>query len=325
MWHRALGMARGGASALVLALAAAAASGTEPGPRVPSFAVGVDLVSLNLVVTDARGNPVPSLGPDDLTLLEDGVPQPISLFAKEEWPIRLQVLLDSSGSMGAALPVAKRAAVRLLRTLRSGDEAAVARFSRYLRVLQESTDDLALLEQSIASVAAGGETALYNALYVMLKDEARRPEADALHRRAIVVLTDGEDTASMVSDAQLIELARRSGVAVYAIGLLEPAGTGTPTSTLPSYVLSALARETGGRAYFPRSLAELDQCYDRIAADLRTLYGVGYVPLNTAADGRFRRIAIRARQPGLLVRHRTGYYAPGSAGDTLRLLTAASR
>jgi Ca-activated chloride channel family protein len=139
------------------------------------------------------------------------------------------------------------------------------------------------------------------------------------------VLTDGEDTASMVDDEQLIDLARRSGVVIYTIGLLTPTVGGMRPSTMPTYVLTVLARETGGRAYFPRSLVELDGTYDRIASDLRTLYGVGYVPLNPRADGGFRRIAIQTRLPGLLVRHRTGYYAPGSGRDTLRLLRATSR
>jgi Ca-activated chloride channel family protein len=309
-WH---GRLRGLGLALLLALGA----GTlwaESHPRVPTFAVGVEVVSLNLVVTDTSGRQVPGLSPDDITLLEDGVPQPITIFAQEEWPIRLQVLLDGSASMGVALPVAKRAATRLLRTLRPGDEAEVAQFNRSLRVLQESTGDVAALERAIEQVEAGGETALYNALYVALKEQTRHASGDELNRRAIVVLSDGEDTASMVDDEQLIELARRAGVVIYTIGLLTRPAAGQPAPSVPTYVLTALARETGGRAFFPRSLGELDGTYDRIATELRTLYGVGYVPLNLRADGGWRRISIRTRLANLLVRHRTGYFAPD--GDT---------
>jgi Ca-activated chloride channel family protein len=224
-----------------------------------------------------------------------------------------------------ALPVAKRAAQRLLRTLRPGDEAEVAQFSRRLTVLQESTGDLEALERAVDAVSPQGDTALYNALYVTLKDQARNRNADEMQRRAIVVLSDGEDTASMVDDEQLIELARRAGVVVYAIGLLTPPIPGHPAPTVPTYVLTALARETGGRAYFPRSLAELDGTYDRIASELRTLYGVGYVPLNPSADGRWRRIAIRTRLGNLQVRHRSGYYAPGGGRSAFRILPASSR
>jgi VWFA-related protein len=318
------GRLRTGGLAILLALTAAVLQ-AETRRRVPTFAVGVEVVSLNLVVTDAGGRRVEGLNPDDITLLEDGVPQPISLFAQEEWPIRLQVLLDASGSMSATLPVAKRAAQRLLRTLGPADEAEVAQFTRSLTVLQESTGDAAALERAVDAVSPGGDTALYNALYVTLKDQARNRDAEEMQRRAIVVLSDGEDTASMVDDEQLIDLARRSGVVIYAIGLLTPPAAGRPAPTVPTYVLTSLARETGGRAYFPRSLAELDGAYDRIASELRTLYGVGYVPLNPSADGRFRRIAVSTRQGSLRVRHRSGYYAPGASRGAFRILPVSSR
>lgn len=323
MGHRSRERVGAGAGALLLGLAAGTLR-AESTPRVPSFAVGVEVVSLNLVVTDTGGRQVTGLGPDDITLLEDGVPQPISLFAQEEWPIRLQVLLDASGSMAAALPVAQRAALRLLHTLRPGDEAEVAQFSRRLTVLQESTGDMEALERAVNAVSPEGDTALYNALYITLKDQARYRNRDEMQRRAIVVLSDGEDTASMVDDEQLIDLARRAGVVIYSIGLLTPPSVGYPAPTVPSFVLTALARETGGRAYFPRSLAELDGAYDRIASELRTLYGVGYVPLNPSTDGRWRRIAIRTRLGNLLVRHRTGYFAPASRSP-LRMLAEGSR
>jgi Ca-activated chloride channel family protein len=298
------------ATALLLLLVASASSADSP--RVPTFSIGVEVVSLNLVVTDTGGRQVEGLHADDIELLEDGIPQPISLFAQEEWPVRLQVLLDASGSMEQTLPTAKRAARRLLRTLRPGDEAEVAQFNRRLSVLQESTGDLDALERAVDRVAADGDTAFYNALYLTLKERARTRDADELSRRAIVVLTDGEDTASMVDGDQLLDLARRAGVVVYAIGLPSRPVAGQPVNSVPTYFLTALARETGGRAYFPRSIQELDALYERIATELRTLYGVGYVPLNTRSDGGWRRLAVRARHGGLLVRHRTGYFAAGA-------------
>ncbi len=316
-------MRAGGVALLILSVATLRA---ENKPLVPTFAVGVEIVSLNLVVTDANGRQFPDLGADDIALFEDGVPQQISLFAQEEWPIRLSILLDSSGSMSSALPVAKRAATRLVRTLRPGDEAQVAQFSRSLDVLQESTDDHDALERAIDRIAPQGETALYNALYVTLKDLARQRSDDDLARRAIIVFSDGEDTASMVDDEQLLDLARRAGVVVYTIGLLTPPVAGRLVEPLPTYILTALARETGGRAFFPRTLTELDGAYDRIARELRTLYGVGYVSHNPRPDGGWRRIAIRTRLGNLLVRHRSGYYASsGQSRSALRILPASSR
>jgi Ca-activated chloride channel homolog len=296
-------------AALAVLMAVAVHSDDRP---VATFAAGVEVVSLSLAVTDVQGRPITKLGAEDITLLEDGVPQEISLFAQEEWPIRLAVLLDSSGSMFQALPVAKRAATRLVRSLHAADEAQVARFNRGLELLQDSTSDKDALERAIKRIEPMGETALYNALYVTLKDLARS-RRDDLARRAIVVLTDGEDTASMVSDDQLLDLARRAGVVVYTIGLLTPPDAGRPPASVPTYILTALARETGGRAFFPRTLWELDSAYDGIARELRTLYGVGYVPHNTRADGSWRRIAIQTREPNLVVRCRAGYYATGAA------------
>jgi Ca-activated chloride channel homolog len=318
MRHRLGSLLGAGGVALLIAGGASLYAGDRP--PVPTFAVGVEVVSLSLAVTDTQGRPIAKLGAEDIALFEDGVPQEISLFAQEEWPVHLAILLDSSGSMSQALPVAKRAATRLVRSLHPADEAQVAQFSRSLELLQDSTSDKDALERAIHRVEPVGDTALYNALYVTLKDLARTRHDD-LARRAIVVLTDGEDTASMVSDEQLLELARRAGVVVYTIGLLTPPAAGHRPESVPTYILTALARETGGRAFFPRTLGELDGAYDGIARELRTLYGVGYVPQNARADGGWRRIAIQTREPNQLVRHRTGYYAPGASRPT-RVTTA---
>src|SRR5262249_10920585 len=134
-----------------LVVLGAAASGLRADrPDVPSFAVGVDVVSLSLAVTDARGAPVPRLQASDIALYEDGEPQQISQFAQEEWPVRLSILLDGSGSMVRALPVAKRASERLVRSLQPGGEAEVARFTRRLDLLQASTGDQDALARAIA-------------------------------------------------------------------------------------------------------------------------------------------------------------------------------
>lgn len=117
----------------------------------------------------------------------------------------------------------------------------------------------------------------------------------------------------MVSDDQLLDLARRAGVAIYPIGLLTPPSPGQRRAPLPTYVLTTLARETGGRACFPSTLGELEGAYDGIARELRTLYGIGYVPRTPHPDGSWHRIDIQTREPSFVVRHRTGYYAPGPA------------
>jgi len=295
---------------LLAAASLAAAAGTA---RIPSFGADVGVVRLSLAITDPQDRPVGDLSPADIEVFEDGVRQEISLFTRERLPISLTLLVDGSTSMNAKLPVAKAAAVRFIRALGAEDDAQVVQFTRHYAVLQEPTSDTAALEAAVGGIAAGGETSLFSTIYIALRELSRRPAAeDPWRRRAVVVLTDGEDTASLVSDDQLLDLARRDGVGVYAIGLFGPRSP-LDEGPDPTYFLNALARETGGRAYFPRALDELDGAYARIAEELRTLYGVGYVPSNPRRDGKWRRVSIATVRPSLLVRHRLGYPGPSEA------------
>ncbi len=293
---------------LVCGLVASAAAGT---PGIPSFGVDLGVVNLSLSVTDPKEHYVGNLTDRDFLVFEDGVRQEISLFTRDRLPISLTLLLDASSSMRESLPVAQAAAVRFIRTLRPEDDAQVSQFARRYTVLQEPTSDQAALEAAVGRVDASGETSLYEALYVALKDLKRRKQDEPARRRALVVLSDGEDTSSLVSEDQLMELARRAEVAVYAIGLFAPRPPVTWGPT-PAHFLTALSRETGGRAYFPKQLGELDGVYDRIAEELRTLYGLGYVSANPRRDGAWRRIAVETIRANLIVRHRLGYHAPQS-------------
>jgi Ca-activated chloride channel family protein len=295
-------------------LLVAAPVGAETHAAVPTFGVDVEVVSLSLAVTDSQGRPVPDVTAQDVAVFEDGHRQPICLFTREEWPITLVVLIDSSDSMNLVLPVAKAAARRLLGVLGPGDRAEVAQFSRRLTVRQDFTSDRQALDAAVDAIAVDGETSLYDALYISLKDLIARRRSGELERRALVVLSDGNDTASMITDDQVLDLARQAEVSVYAIGLHEaPQFDGPDPDPLPTYFLTTLTRETGGRAFFPSALGDLEGTYARIAEDLRTLYGVAYVSSNPARDGSWRRIQIRTLRPNLLVRHRAGYYAPGAA------------
>ena len=178
---------------------------------------------------------------------------------------------------------------------------------------QPFTHDPAAIEAAIRSTEAAGPTALHNALYVAIKDLQREARTRELRRRAIVLFTDGEDTASLVTDDQVLDLAKKSEVAIYAISLRSqrPQDRMRQAFSQAEYLMNALGRETGGRAYFPTALSELDSVYDRIAQELRTLYSVGYASSNARRDGKWRRIVVRVRnREGLTVRHRLGYYAP---------------
>jgi hypothetical protein len=196
------------------------------------------------------------------------------------------------------LPAVKTAAMRLVRALGPADQAEIIQFNHKFTVLQDFTNDQAKLETAVRGITADGATGLYNALYFTLKDPRFRRKSDDLTRQAVVILSDGEDTYSLVSDDQVLELARKGNVTIFPISLRAPR-TSTFDTEAPDravFFLSALARETGGRSYFPNGLAQIDGVYDKIADELRTQYALGYVSRNHKLDGKWRRIAIETNQ-----------------------------
>lgn len=305
---------------LLLALAPALAALTAPAPvraqarpQAPIFGTGIEIINLSLSVTDAQNNFVTDLREGDFAVFEDGIRQELSLFTHENLPISLVLMIDTSASMEEKLPTAQAAAIRFTKTLRPQDLAQVVQFNDRATTLQAFTNDLPALESAIKKTEASGPTALHNALYIALKDLMRDKKAAELRRRAVILLTDGEDTASLVTDEQVLELARKSEINIYAISLRpnRPQDRLRQAFSQAEYLMNALTRDTGGRAYFPSSLGELDSVYDRIAEELRTLYSVGYVSANARRDGKWRRIVVRvADREGLTVRHKLGYYAP---------------
>jgi VWFA-related protein len=282
-------------------------------PQAPIFGTGIEIINLSLSVTDGSNNFVTDLQQRDFAVFEDGIRQELSLFTHENLPISLVLMIDTSASMEEKLRTAQDAAIRFTKTLRPQDLAQVVQFNERATVLQGFTNDVPALEAAIRRTEAAGPTALHNALYVALKDLTRDKKAAELRRRAIILLSDGEDTASLVTDDQVLELAKKSEINIYAISL-RPARAQDrlrQAFSQAEYLINALTRETGGRAYFPASIGELDSVYDRIAEELRTLYSVGYVSANLRRDGKWRRIVVRVPdREGLQIRHKLGYYAP---------------
>ncbi len=304
--------------ALALALLLAPVPGTVPlraqaPAQPPTFEVGIEVINLNLSVTDGRNNYVIDLLQRDFAVFEDGIRQELSLFTHENLPISLAILIDTSASMEEKLPVARSAAIRFVKTLRPQDQAMVMSFNDRSTVLQDYTNDVPALEGAIARTQAAGPTALHNSLYITLKELSKQKKAGELRRRAVVLLSDGEDTASLVSDEQVLELARKAEINIYAISLRPNRAQDRARLAFSQaeYVLTALSRETGGRVFFPNSLSELDAVYDQIAEELRTQYSLGYVSSNRRRDGKWRRIVVRIPdRTELQVRHKLGYYAP---------------
>ena len=281
----------------------------------PTFGTGIEIINLNLSVTDAGENYVTDLEQPDFAVYEDGIKQDLSLFTHENLPISMVIMVDTSASMEEKISTAQQAAIRFIQTLRPVDLAQVVQFNDRATTLQGFTSDLEALEAAILATDTAGPTALHNALYIALKDLARERDPSQLRRRAVVLLSDGEDTASLVSDDQVLELAKKNEINIYAISLRpnRPQDRNRQAFSQAEYLLTALARETGGRVYFPAGLNELDMVYDRIAEELRTLYSVGYISSNERRDGKWRRIVVRVPgREGVSVRHKLGYYAPGS-------------
>ena len=292
---------------------AAAQAPPRPTPRPPTFEVGIEVINLNVSITDARNRYVTDLLEKQFAVFEDGVRQELTLFSHENLPISLVLMVDCSASMDEKLKVAQDAAVGFVKTLTAQDLAQVVQFNDRRTVLQDFTADQRLLEDAIRRTEASGPTALHTALYVSLKELDKQKSGRQLRRRAVVLLSDGEDTASLVSDDQVMELARKTEIAIYSISLRP--GRSQDRNRLAfsqaTHLLTTLSQETGGQVHFPNSLSELDTVYARVAEELRTQYTLGYVSSNKRRDGKWRRIVVRVpERDDLQVRHKIGYYAP---------------
>jgi Ca-activated chloride channel homolog len=282
-------------------------------PRPPlKFEVGIDVINLNVSVREGR-NSVGDLRREDFAVYEDGVRQDLTLFVHERLPLSVTLMIDTSSSMSEKLAVAQKAATRFVAVLEPGDRAQVVGFDVRVSTLADFSDDHAALEAAIARTQARGPTALHNALWTALKSLEREKTPGQLRRRALVLLSDGEDTASVVADEQVLDLARKSEAGIYAISLRPERSLDRMRRSFSqaAQLLTTLAQESGGRVYFPSSLSELDDVYGRVAEELRTLYSLGYVSQNRRQDGKWRRIVVRVPQrEGLEVRHKIGYFGP---------------
>ncbi|HJS56890.1 MAG TPA: VWA domain-containing protein [Vicinamibacteria bacterium] len=300
------------AGLFLTALALPALAQTPQAPP-PTFGVEIEVINLNVSVTDGRGHYVTNLSDKNFAVFEDGVRQELSLYTHENLPISLALLLDTSASMDEKLATAQEAGVRFIKTLRAQDLAQVTQFNERTSVLQDYTAEHALLESALRRTNASGPTALHNALYVTLRDLSKQKKAGELRRRAIVLLSDGEDTASLVSDDQVIDLARKTEIAIYAISLRPSRASDRERLEFSQavHLLTTLCRDTGGQLFMPSSISELDTVYEQIAEELRTQYNLGYVSSNKRRDGKWRRIVVRVPdRTELMVRHKLGYFAP---------------
>jgi VWFA-related protein len=310
------------AAAIALGWSPAFAQGdgqqTQPRPT-PTFRSSAALVALNVTVQDHTARFILGLQPADFVVYEDGVKQDVQFFESTRVPVDLIVLLDTSASMRDKMEGVREAASGFLKTLRAEDRGAVVTFATTVTVLQPLTSDQGLLQTAVRAADAKGSTCLNNAVYIALKQFGHTARQDGDPRRqAIVVLSDGADTTSLVSFDDVIGLARRMGVSIYTVSLQPPAAP-QPAVTVrrefedADYTMKVLAKETGAQAFFPVPSA-LKHVYASIASELASQYSIGYVPANGQADGTFRRVNVQVvTRPDLRSRTRLGYTADAAS------------
>jgi Ca-activated chloride channel family protein len=214
--------------------------------------------------------------------------------------------------MEERLVVAQNAAVGFAHRIREQDLAQVIDFDSRVEIVQEFTADKAALERAIRGTSSGGSTSLYNAIYIALRElkKVRTKRAEGLRRDAIILLSDGEDTTSLVSFEEVMELAKRSETSIYTIGLQPREPSYVKGFREAEFVLRQLAQETGGRAFFVQKAEELSGIYGQIADELSSQYSLGYAPKNAKRDGAWRKVAVQVTRPNAVTRTRRGYYGP---------------
>jgi Ca-activated chloride channel homolog len=269
----------------------------------------VDEVVLNATVLDDHQHMVTTLAKDDFKIAEDGVPQTITSFQHQDIPISLGILVDNSGSMRTKRQAVNSSALDLVHASNPDDESFVVNFSDEAYIDQDFTANVNKLRDGLSHIDSKGGTALYDAIMASadyLTKNAKRP------KQVLLVITDGEDNASSTT---LEETVRRiqdlQGPVVYSIGLLYDDTGGGREARRAKRALEMLSNETGGIAFFPKNLSQVDEIAGEVARDIREQYTIGYHSTKPAAQGGFRMVHVEARAKGygkLLVRTRTGYY-----------------
>jgi Ca-activated chloride channel family protein len=307
-------------AAVLIVPGVARAQAPLPQSDVPStvFRTGVDLVALNVVVTDGQQKHVIGLSADNFAVYEDGVQQSVSFFAAKDVPLDLSLLLDTSASMTDKMQTMQEAAIGFAGTLRAGDRVSIVDVKDSVKVLHALDADPADAPAAIRRTSARGGTALYNGLYMTLKEMVKqRRDNGEVRRQAIAVLSDGEDTASLIGFEDVMDVAKQSGIAIYTITLKSSyvvrtaSNSGSRYFSQSEFGMKALAQETGARAFFPTAITELAGVYGSIAEELASQYAIGYTSKNPKRDGAFRRVIVRVLdQPGVRTRTRSGYQSP---------------
>jgi Ca-activated chloride channel family protein len=279
--------------------------------QVPVFRAGIDLVNVGVTVADRKGALVADLNAEDFEIAEDGRKQTVRYFSAGDAPsdapalaMHLGLLLDVSESMGEDMSFSKTASIKFLNTLTDAADITVVDFDTEVRTARYSQREFARLIERIRQKKASGNTALYDAIGTYLDGAAGQDG-----RKIMLLYTDGGDTQSSLGFGELMNLLKASDVTVYAIGELEHQSPSTKMQQ--RMILQQIAEVTGGQAFFPTAVKELDDVYAKVLAEIRAQYTIGYLSTNEKTDGAWRKVEVKVvRKDGrdLRVRSRKGYF-----------------
>ena len=262
------------------------------------------LVVLNTTITDAKGNPVSGLKQTQFKVFEDGQEQKLDIFAAEKTPFAAVLLIDTSGSMEARISMARSAAINFLDGLRADDLAAIYNFDTKVSLVQDFSNSRDIAER-IFDLKADGYTALNDAIYKAAQELEKRLEK----RKAIIVISDGADNKSGRSADKVLKAALASNITIYTIDM-SAMGANVTERVRSQAALKNFAEKSGGIFIPTAGGAAMREAFKSIVAELGTQYTLGYQPLNTKKDGKWRAIEVRVARPNLSIRTRKGYHAP---------------
>ncbi len=272
-------------------------------PEDEIIKIDTELVNLNVKVVDRNNRPINDVPESDFAIFEDGVQQQIEFFSRAEVPTNYSLVIDNSGSLRGQIEKVIDAGKILAATNKPGDETSVIRFisSDKIEILQDFTSNLEDINYALDNMyIEGGQTAIIDAVYLAattINDYERDRSAADRRRRALIVVSDGEDRDSYYTEAQLFELLRETDVQIYTIGFVGDLSrergfiSKSPQGKAKSF-LERMAKETGGKSYFPGSVDDLAGIAREIGAELRMQYSIGYIPTNDREDGTFRNIRV---------------------------------
>lgn len=287
--------------------------GAKLPPRVSdqTYRVNVDLVNLLCSVWDKNTNAfVTNLAKEDFAVYEDNQKQEIRNFTREtNLPLTIALLVDTSGSVAPKLKFEQDAAISFFQSvLRDQDRAMLLSFDSGVSLVQDFTNDPNKLSKQIRTLRAAGGTALYDALYLTSDEKLIRETG----RKAVVILSDGDDTASKIAFEPALEMALRAETIIFSISVNRGGYFGVGTDKGGDKILKRLAEETGGQALLPFKVEDLEDSFRQINQELRSQYSIGYLSSNSRHDGAYRKVEIKLAEKGLKLNYRKGYYAPTS-------------